>query len=381
MRSAKYIAALGIALMFAACGGEESTPANNAEVNNGNGKGDTPLDDPDRDVTESCEDRRALVLEGSRELFTDEFIRWSCADVSGVNTNNKDSRGQEYCEYFAMLRLPPEDEGGEFGATVDLGRNIGEDEGEVTALSLELSEDQIFYLEDHITEPLGSCVFTSWHGDVPGPVPACESEETCPSVEGIAVDEEFFRMKVYFNSNFAAQDLVRDCAQATSEGSYQIGDAENEALNDDFMRGCQLTYDLYQTEWRKSDSSICAATMRLTECGCVGEDFNAFATAVVPTVESGDLRGFPLGGWAGADRLPSGCRYVELGDESQTIVTCDLTGGDIIQGQSDLKGLCRQKYGDNVVVHVPLPTDAITCDTPDGPYSDTCTATPWIVER
>ncbi len=363
-----------------ACG--ETSDSNNATANNG-GKGDTPGDDENRDAEQLCADRRDDALSGNRSLFGDDFIRWSCADVSGVNTNNKDSRGQEYCEYYALVTPPPAVEGGELGEPVDLGRPTGSAEGDVTPLSLELSDDQIFWLEDNSSSVIGQCVFTSWHSDVPGPVPACEAGE-CPEVMGLPVDEEFFRMKVFFNSNSAAYSLVEECLVAAQNGDYVVADDpadSTDPLNGDFYRGCMTAYLLYGTEWRKSDSSICAASVRLAECGCV-DDASAAAAALVPPVETGELRGFPLGGWAEANSLPAGCSYVEVGDGSQTLVTCDLTASDVLRSRSDLKGACREKYADNVVVYVPLPEQGFECSPPaDGQYADTCGEKPWVVSE
>lgn len=373
----------GLALASFGCGETVETPDDTTA--NGGGKGDTPGDDASRDAGQLCEDRRDDALLGNRELFGTDFIRWSCADVSGVNTNNKDSRGQEYCEYFALVNPPPETEGGEFGEAVDLGRPTGDEEGDVTALSLDLTDDQIFWLEDHPQDVIGECVFTSWHSDVPGPVPACEGTATeCPQVRGVPVDEDVFRMKVFFNSNSAAYALVEECLGAAIDQDYVVADDltdPEDPLNGGFYRGCMLAYLLYGTEWRKSDSSICAAAVRLAECGCV-DDPSAAAAALVPPVESGQMRGFPLGGWADRAELPPGCDYVELGDASQTLVTCDLTATDVLRSRSDLKGACRQKYADSVVVYVPLPDDGFACEAPeDGLYSDSCGPTPWVVTQ
>src|SRR5689334_18767463 len=49
-----------------------------------------------------CQDRSSAVLRTDQPAFTPNAIRWSCSDVAGVNNNNNDDRGQEYCEYFAM---------------------------------------------------------------------------------------------------------------------------------------------------------------------------------------------------------------------------------------------------------------------------------------
>jgi hypothetical protein len=361
-----------------------SAPANNDVVAScTSGKCDTPDEAEDFDIAAVCEDRRAEMLDSNRELFLEDAVRWSCADVRGVNTNNEDSRGQEYCEYWAALRPPPETDGGEYGAPLTLGRPLSSADGDVTSLSFELSDDQIYYIEDHIDEVMGSCYFSSWHNDFPTPYPACANEQECETTfEGLPYTADIFQMKLEFNANDAAYLLVQDCLAAVLNGAYDDGDpaAEDNALASDFIRGCHLA-DGYGVAWRKSDSSVCAATMRLGECGCA-TDAQATADALVPHPDTGLLRGFPLGGWASANSLPAGCEYASTGDDSQTLVRCDLTAGDVLQAQSDLKGYCKNKYADNVVVYVPVPAEALTCDAPtDNGYADTCSATPWVVTQ
>jgi hypothetical protein len=126
--------------------------------------------------------------------------------------------------------------------------------------------------------------------------------------------------------------------------------------------------------------------MRMSECGCgvkgagSAEEAAAAMVPVQPTASGVTLRGFPLGTWSGAHQLPAGCAYAETGDDSQTIVTCNLTASDLIGSANDPKGRCREKYGDNVVVHVPIDPSAISCGTPpDGPYAGTCDADPWAL--
>lgn len=353
-------------------------------------KCDTPDDTPQH----SCTKRRLDALEGNQSLFAPEAIRWPCADVEGVNTNNQDDRGQEYCEYFAVLKPPPETEGGAWPDPVTLGRITAVEEGNLggidvttTASGLELTEDQIFYLEDFPDEVLGACVFTSWHEDVPGPVPACD--EVCPDVLGVPIERDTFSMKLWTNSNVAAADLVRTCLEGTPREG-EPSDAED-PLNSDFYRGCIMVSELYGTEWRRSDPAVCAAAMRLAECGCALPEGADVPTSLVPPQpvvdpDTGDeqitFRGFPLGGWTGVGNLPSGCRYATLGDESHTVVVCDLSANDIINNASDLKRRCVEKYGLDVIVHVPIPTDAITCSPPEGgTYADTCSAQPWVIDR
>jgi hypothetical protein len=345
------------------------------------GKCDTPDDPP----ATACQKRRSDALESGQKAYTPNAIRWACSDVDGVNTNHKDDRGQEYCEYFAIVQPPPATEGGERPPAVDLGRPL--DSG-TTPLAVELTEDQIFYLEDHPTDVVGQCVFTSWHQDITEPYPVCKSASNCQSdILGFKLLGDYFRMKVQFNSNSAAADLVKECLKVPAGGDPANA---SDPLNDPYIRGCMMVSDLYHTEWRRSDPTVCAASMRLAECGC-GVDINGdgkadpvdVPTAVVPKQpQNGEitLRGFPLGTWSGKDQLPAGCRYVDTGDASQTLVSCDFTGDDLLQSASDPKGRCREKYADNVVVHVPIPADKIVCTPPaDGKYTSTCGAQPWVI--
>ncbi len=168
---------------------------------------------------------------------------------------------------------------------------------------------------------------------------------------------------------------------------YQTGE-DDPVLEDGFLRGCYLADDLYSTGWRFSDSSICAAGVRLAECGCGVSGATSLEEAVeslIPAPEaqiaSGEisLRGFPLGGWSGLESLPSGCSYLETGDDGKTLVTCELYASDVLDNLQDLKGMCRKRYGDNVVVHVPIAQDQISCTPPAEGRYNTCSETPWVL--
>jgi hypothetical protein len=388
-----------------------------------------------------CEARRDDNIKGAQRGLTRDAIRWAAADVAGVNQNNGDDRGQEYTEYFAVVQPPPKTEGGEMVPPLMVGKNTGQDQNTgqttTTVQGVELSEDQIFWLEDHPQAVVGQCVFTSWHADVPGPLcgretgcdkltafpasdshPYCDQNpDHCDNQPGWSLDDEhmvgrftgggwqqfsepLFRMVIGFNSNGAASSLVADCG-VVPEDVF----APEDLIEDDFVRGCMLTgpnvngtpvkgsVTGFGTEWRRSDSAICAATMRLHECGCGVDtdgdgspditDPRELGTALVPgQPQNGEitLRGFPLGTWSGASELPSGCRYADVGDNSQTIVVCDLNAGDMLAGANDMKGVCRTKYGDNVVTHVPIPADAVVCE-PDASkkFTDNCGDMPWVI--
>ncbi len=406
-------------LLSPACGTDTS---NTGEVDCSAGKCDTPGDvagaecraefPGDRDAQADCREekafghcelRRADSLESAQQAFVKDAIRWAAADVDGVNTNGNDDRGQEYTEYFAVVLPPPAVEGEEAGRYIALGQNGS---GGTSSPTLDLTEDQIFALEDEPDAVVGQCVFTSWHADINEPMAICNgSDSNCPGMPfpenatlgswissrdtGMRMDSENFRMKVGFNSNGAASDLAEQCMTRPLVGD--ISDA-TDPLNDDYTRGCMKAYDLFQTEWRRSDSAVCVVGGRLAECGCgVDTDDDGIADitdpreislALVPrpTAEETPLRGFPLGTWSGAQELPAGCSYVDTGDSSQTLVTCDLTGNDVLAGAADVKERCRSKYGNNVVVHVPIPSSAIVCSPPEGGnYADNCGETPWVV--
>jgi hypothetical protein len=353
-----YPAMLALAgALLAACSGS-SEPA----LDCADGKCDLP-DDP---AEVSCTKRRADAFNENQLAFDESFLRWSCADVQGVT--NED-RGQEYCEYFAIAQLPGSSE-----ASV-LGRNLGEDSsyGE-SETSVELTSELISALEADEHAIVGQCVFTSWNSDVDLPV-----AEPAPEIAGVAVTGAAFRMMFDVNSADAAQVLVEDCFTIPDGG----GDDPKDLRHDTFLRGCLWNADINETEYRKSDSTVCVSMTRLAECGCYVDGEVPLAEMISPYTR----RGFPLGSWSGFvagsedSRLPPNCRYVALGDGSQTLVTCDLTAGDVLYGSADMKAHCAEKYADNIVVHVPIDPSPITCDPASSasPYADTCSSMPWIV--
>lgn len=91
------------------------------------------------------------------------------------------------------------------------------------------------------------------------------------------------------------------------------------------------------------------------------------------------LRGFKLGTWDDSHGLPGGCRYAEIGEDSQTVVLCDLTAADVTSNLGDVKEKCRELYGNQVVVHVPLPADAIECNPGDSEAAASCGEVPWNI--
>jgi hypothetical protein len=321
--------------------------------------------------------RRADAIESGQRAYIPEAIRWSCADVEGVNTNGSDDRGQEYCEYFAIVRPP-----GATGPAEVLGKIVGQNPQTgspiTTGLSIDLTEDQMVALEDQPEAVVGQCVFASWHSDIDMEVSACKSG-ACPDIMGYRLDakEEFrvknkkftvplFQMQLGVNSNSAAQLLSRDCLKAPDS-----------KIKDDYERGCMMCGALFDQQlcvpWRKSDPTICAGVMRLAECGCGLKGGGDVAEGLVPTTR----RGFPLGTWSGMQELPEErCRFVDPGDGSQTVVSCDILANDLLNSKNDPKGLCRSKYADNIVVHIPVPGEAVSCKPPAGAE---CSETPWVI--
>jgi hypothetical protein len=362
----------------------------------------------DAAALDHCEARRSDALDGAQKAYTRDNIRWACADVQGVNTNGGDDRGQEYCEYYAIVQAPPKTDGGDLPQIASLGRPRAD--RSPTTSALKLNETQIFALEDNPDTTVGQCLFTSWHSDVNERLPVCgSSNTTCPPLAvpadaklppwtdkrelgAFRMTAEMVQMKGSINSNGAASDLLEKCMTEPPAGKL---DDPSDPLNDDYTRGCWKAYESFGTEWRRSDPTICAAGVRLAECGCGVDtdgdgkaditDPSEIAFAVVPPQPADDgsiaMRGFNLGTWSSPDALPAGCRYLDTGDDGpRTVVSCDLSAADVLASQNDVKQKCREKYGDNVVVHVPIPAAAIVCSPPaGGQYSATCSADPWVL--
>ncbi len=336
-------------------------------------------DVPDGEGGEMCVERRREAFNRNQRAFTETAIRWACEDTQGVNGID---RGQEYCEYFSVVKLPSDEEPQVLGRLIRIEPEPPEDGEEEefatfeqTPINVELTADQIAELETEPDAIVGQCVFSSWNLDAPETVPACYEEDGCPQVQGLPVDAENFRMKMDFNSIDAAQVLIEDCLETELEGD--LANLED-PLHDDYMRGCMANAEINETQYRKSDSNMCAAINRLAECECYPLNIEAeFPEELSPW----DRRGFPLGGWAGADKLPAGCQFVELGDSSNTVVSCELTANDVLSYSDDPKALCRERYAPNVVVHVPVNPAEVIC-TPSNSssaYADSCSKFPWVL--
>jgi len=335
-----------VAVLAGACSGND--PADDVDCSDG--MCDLPADP----VELSCTRRRTDAFNENRLSFNEGFLRWSCNDVQGVTL---DDRGQEYCEYFAIAK-PADD-----AAPLVLGKNKGEDSSYgSTPGAVTLTAEQITGLEADPTKVVGQCIFTSWNSDITMPV-------TAAPILGVPVDETF-RMTFFVNSAEAAQLLVTDCFTSYAPGGGR--------RDDDFMRGCMLDADINETEYRKSDTTICSSMMRLSECGCTT---TGTTTRLEELISPNDKRGFRLGTWSNMNALPPSCHYVELGDQSNTVVACDLNASDLVAGAADVRAYCQDKYADNVVVHVPVPTANVTCDPAKSTsqFASTCSATPWVL--
>lgn len=319
-------------------------------------------------VDQACWERRDDAFNPNRMAFTADALRWSCADIDSTAAAD---RGQEYCEYFGIVTLPPSPSYPSPEPQV-LGRLLGADgvDGQ-TRIPLDLDGAQIAALENAADSVVGACVFTSWNADIDAPCgDACEVEP----VLGVPVDTETFRMKFDPNTNEAALALIEDC----TEFLPTEGDATNpdDPYHDPFFRACHLNADINETQYRKSDNVICSASVRLAECGCEIASGAGLAETLAPTADLG----FRLGGWSGASALPPGCRYHDVVDGAQTLVVCDLTGAEVLQNAAELKSYCRDRYADDVVVHIEVAGDAIVCTPPEGgAHADDCPSQPWVL--
>ncbi len=366
------------------------------------------------------------IKDGKPDATT--YIRWECQDVDGVTISPNDDRGQEYCEYFAVV-VPPPEKGKKTSTPIKLGRD-----GD---LGLELDANQVTALEKAGDKVVGHCVFTSWHQDIQEPLPNCTDPRKCAELQfhsdiaddrlvpwlpktkktakkaaqiirglGLKMTSDNFRMEIGFNSNAAAQDLIEQCMIESPKetlGKKPVDGAKEPGLFN-YGRGCRKAHELFQTEWRRSDPTICTAAMRLSECGCgldtpdengktdgkadVTDRF-AIADALVPKPADGKvpMRGFRLGTWSAPEDVPKGkCHYAPLGEgkgqESHTVVLCDITANDLIDKAQDPKDFCRTEYAGDVVVHIPVPTAAVVCTPPaDAISADHCGRLPWLVGR
>ncbi len=369
------------------------------------------------ELFETCTQRKREAFNPNQPAFRSDVLRWSCADTAGVSGVD---RGQEYCEYFAVVRLgtkggaravtqplvlgsvyPIINRAKETGSDRDLKPHLRDREYGATPHGLSLTAEQRSWLEEDPTRQVGQCVFSSWNQDATATL-ACDLDPTlpCPDATGLDVSKQFFQMKFETNSNEAAQALLEDCiyggnqalipdnavvvpegtGQPAAEGQPPVFEEVPDPRTDPdpFMRGCFLNAGFNQTEHRKSDTVLCTAAMRMAECGCE----SSTPTSLMEMLSPKTYRGFPLGSWARADALPPGCEYLDIHDDSQTLVACALSAADVLRGTNDVKQICREKYGPDVVVHVPFPAGSIRCDKAKGnpAHNSDCPARPWVVE-
>lgn len=472
-------AAVVAALVLAACGGDDGNDAGSgADSAADGGKFDTPSSAPEYCAEKACADR--LADSAARDFVQPGFIRWQCGDVSGVtgpgnegstadctqfndgvrsgdldvavachqgtpgcqiddveawnagdfgstscvqvaaSGGGGDDRGQEYCEYFAIIdgsRIAPDaDDASSWRETVTLGRTTGSSNGAPYNFDFgDLGGEQLLWLEDE-EDPdaaIGACVFTSWHWDTTAPSRGAGSYD----IHGVEVSFDNFRMHGRFNNNGAARKLVFDGLAGIATAAERRREGGQPAAEHPFWAACMGMVDCPRqgtncgggVEWRVSDPTIAAATALLSECGCFVElpdgtritDAQQIAGAVVP--EGGEypvpiefagetldfLRGFRIGTWNDPNGLPAGCRYIEHDADSEqglvdthTLVACDIRASDLANttNASELKEFCRRTYGDDVIVHVPLPAELIKCEPPEGSSPYCQGLAPWSMD-
>lgn len=455
---------LALAAALSACGSDGGGGGSADDGSTpGGGKFDSPSDAPEYCAEVACGDRLADAM--SRDFTLKDAIRWQCGDVPGVTGpgesvdcgsftegvrsgemdralqchNNSscmiddvsawqggnfdqtscvarpagggDDRGQEYCEYFAIIdgaKINPDAGEGAFTEAQVLGRTTDKANGAPYEFDIDqLSGEQLAWLADE-EDPdavVGACVFTSWHWDVSE---ASRNPEP-QNIHGVDVNYANFRMFGRFNSNGAANKLVFDGLAGITAATSDRQATGQPAAAHPYWAACMGMTDCPSTqsgcgggvEWRVSDPTIATVGAVLGQCGCFAElpdgtkvtDAQALANAVIPPKgHYGDgslLRGFRLGTWDDPKGLPSGCRYVghdadEAGGlpDTQTLVECDITAGDLASTTTaaEVKDFCRQKFGDNVVVHVPLPGDILKCEPPEGAPAYCQGATPWTLD-
>lgn len=453
-------------LALGACGSEGADDGASDDAGTpGGGKFDTPTDAPEYCAEVACADRLADAM--ARDFSLPNAIRWQCGDVPGVTGpssdggdvdcesftdgvrsgdmdqavachNNAacsiddvtawnngefestscisvgpaDDRGQEYCEYFAVIdpaKIAP-DATDKFEDLQVLGRTTSTANGAPYNFDFDqLSGEQLLWLEDE-EDPdavVGACVFTSWHWDTTAPSQNPEQLD----VHGYEVSFDNFRMHGRFNSNGAARKLVFDALAGIAASTRDRRESGQPAAAHPYWAACMGMTDCPSTqsgcgggvEWRVSDPTISAMVSTMSECGCFVElpdgtqvrDAEAIAAAVIPDGGDGDgdglldLRGFRIGTWSGENELPANCRYVEHdanpetgAEDTHTIVECDITAGDIANttNASEMKDFCRGKYGDDVIVHVPLPADLIKCEPAEDAPPYCGGAAPWAFD-
>lgn len=263
-----------------------------------------------------------------------------------------DDRGQEYTEYFAVVQMPPVD------GTQSEPRIIGRVNGDPNH-NIDFTEDQLEEIAfDHDGDGVfGSCVFSSWHTDnnrpleIGGNLPAPGQDvraEWINTEYGLEMNAQNLRMRIGINGNNAAADLVDNCGSAlaglsSSEGARLSPGARLSVNHEDtFERGCMRTYELFTTEWRRSDPTICTVPMRMEECGCglkIDVDDESLTVPVGAGVDAGERT------WTVLSKLlvpdPDGAN--QAGVFSQLASVADGAGKPKVA--SALEGLATQGAG------------------------------------
>jgi hypothetical protein len=464
-----WLLVASLAVGSGACGGAGAGGDGN------NGKADDPTDSETYCAEQACADR--LADSQARDFMQRDVIRWQCGDVPGVtgpgaagstvdcaqfddgvkagdikvaiqchnetpgcalndveafNAGNfkavscvavppADDRGQEYCEYFAIIdgtKIAPQAAGADvWRKQVVLGRTTDVANGAPYGFDFAtLGADQVSWLEDE-EQPdavVGSCVFTSWHRELSAP-----SRGAPVAIHGVPVTYENFHMFGPFNSNGAANKLVLDGLKWIAPAAQKRMASGQPAAQHPYWATCMGMTECRDNndpnnkcgggvEWRVSDPTIASATAALATCGCFVQlpdgtkvtDAQTIANAVIPAqgrypapinfagVKVDFLRGFRLGTWTNPNGLPLGCRYVEhdaangLAD-THTIVQCDISAGDLANttNAGELKEFCRRTYGGDVIVHIPLPADLIKCEPAADAPAWCSTDTPWSFDN
>ncbi len=264
-----------------------------------------------------------------------------------------DDRGQEYTEYFAVVQMPPVD------GTASAPRVIGRVNGDPDH-NIDFSEEQLEEIAfDHDGDGVfGSCVFSSWHTDndrdleIAGNFPASQQDVRAAWIGdeyGLEMNARNLRMRIGINGNNAAADLVDNCGSALaglsgSEGALLRPQARLSVNHQDtFERGCMRTYELFTTEWRRSDPTICTVPMRMEECGCglkLDIDGESLTVPVGTGVQAGQRT------WTVLSKLlvpdPSGVN--QSGVFSQ--LASDASGAGKEKIAAALEGLALQGQGD-----------------------------------
>jgi len=334
-----WLAVVTAAFAAGACDGEQARPADGAETECVGAKCDVPVGEGE----DLCEGRRSAAFTEGKEAFTPSALRWSCNDVPGVTAED---RGQEYCEYWAILETDSN--------VHELGRVAPGGRGELP-VHPELSDDELSYLEDADRDTIvGACVFSSWNRDKDA---SCSD---CDDLLGLPVDREHFQARISFNSFGAAKDILERCSDGT---------APDGGLRDDpFFQGCLHADDMFGTGWRKSDATICSAAVEMSECSCRLTTGGSMVDLGLPSEP-----GFHLGSWEAQNSVPEPCHYIKMDDdESRVLVACEVTAGEALDNMHDLKQWCREGYGERIVVHVPIEPSVVECDESCGQY-------PWVL--